>query len=97
MGKILAHIDYLDESIGDLSVEVERVIAPFAEPVELLDTIPGVNRRTAETLERSVAYEERGEDYFDRGRSSETYAKRLVRQLERVGHKVALEPLAQTV
>jgi len=46
----VAHIDYLDESIGDLSVEIERVIAPFSEQVELLDTIPGVNRRTAETL-----------------------------------------------
>ena len=50
VGKILAHIDYLDESIGDLSEEIERVIAPFAEKVELLDTIPGVDRRTAETL-----------------------------------------------
>ena len=50
VGKILAHIDYLDESIGDLSEEIERVIAPFSEQVELLDTIPGVNRRTAETL-----------------------------------------------
>jgi transposase len=50
VGKIVAHIDYLDESIGDLSVEIERVIAPFSKQVELLDTIPGVNRRTAETL-----------------------------------------------
>src|SRR5215204_7624351 len=50
VGKILAHVDYLDESIGDLSDEVERVIAPFSEKVELLDTIPGVNRRMAETL-----------------------------------------------
>jgi transposase len=50
VGKILAHIDYLDESIDDLSVEIERVIAPFSDKVELLDTIPGVNRRTAETL-----------------------------------------------
>jgi len=51
VGKILAHIDYLDESIGDISVEIERVRAPFCEEkVELLDTIPGVDRRTAETL-----------------------------------------------
>jgi len=50
VGKILAHIDYLDESIGDISVEIERVRAPFSEKVELLDTIPGVDRRTAETL-----------------------------------------------
>ncbi len=51
VGKIVAHVDYLDESIGDLlSAEIERVIAPFSEKVELLDTIPGVNRRMAETL-----------------------------------------------
>jgi transposase len=194
VGKILAHIDYLDESIGDLSVEIERVIAPFSDKVELLDTIPGLNRRTAETLiaeigvdmsqfpthrhlaswagmcpgneesagkrrsgktrkgskwlrsaltesaraaarskgtylashyarlrgrrgskkaavavghsilvicyhvlERGVPYEELGEDYFDRQRSGEAYAKRLVRQLGRLGHKVALEPLPQSV
>jgi hypothetical protein len=48
-------------------------------------------------LERSVPYEELGEDYFDRRRSDEAYAKRLVRQLERLGHKVALEPLPQSV
>jgi len=31
VGKILAHIDYLDESVGDLSAEIERVITPFSE------------------------------------------------------------------
>ena len=52
VGKILAHVDYLDESIADLSAEIERVkFAPFCEEkVELLDTIPGVDRRMAETL-----------------------------------------------
>ena len=46
--------------------------------------------------EWQVPYEELGENYFDRRRSSEAYAKRLVRQLERPGHKVALEPLPQS-
>ena len=193
VGKILAHIDYLDESIAELSVEIERVIAPFSDKVELLDTIPGVDRKTAEVLiaeigvdmgqfpthahlaswagmcpgndesagkrrsgktrkgskwlrsalieaaraaarsrgtylaaqyarlkgrrgskkaavavghsilvicyhvlEREVPYEELGEDYFHRHRSGEAYTKRLVRQLERLGHKVALEPLPQS-
>ena len=48
-------------------------------------------------LEREVPYEELGEDYLDRRRSGEAYAKRLVRQLERLGHNVALEPLPQSV
>ncbi|MBA3702769.1 MAG: IS110 family transposase [Rubrobacteraceae bacterium] len=192
VGKMLAHIDYLDESIAELSTEVERVIAPFSYEVELLDTIPGVNRKLAETiiaeigvqmsqfpthrhlaswagmcpgndesagkrrsgktrkgskwlrsalveaahaasrskgthlsaqyarlrgrrgpkkaavavghsilviayhiLEREVPYEELGEDHFDQRRSNEAYTKRLVRQLERLGHQVALEPLSQ--
>ncbi len=192
VGTILAHIDYLDESIAELGVEIERVIAPFSEKVELLDTIPGVNRRVAETiiaeigadmsqfpthrhlaswagmcpgndesagkrrsgrtrkgskwlrsalieaaraasrskgtylsaqyarlrgrrgskkaavavghsilviayhiLEREVPYEELGEDHLDQRRSNEAYTKRLVRQLERLGHQVALEPLPQ--
>jgi transposase len=47
-------------------------------------------------LERSVPYEELGEDYLDRRRSSEAYTMRLVRKLERLGHKVALEPLPQS-
>jgi transposase len=47
-------------------------------------------------LERGVPYEELGEDYFDRHRSGEAYAKRLVRKLERLGHKVALEPLPRS-
>jgi transposase len=50
VGRILAHIDYLDEAIDDLSEEIDRVIAPFADKVELLDTIPGVDKRIAETL-----------------------------------------------
>lgn len=50
VGKILAHIDYLDESIGELGVEIEGVICPFSEKVALLQTIPGVDRRLAETI-----------------------------------------------
>ena len=195
VGNILAHIDYLDESIARLSGEIERVIIPFSEEVALLETIPGVDLRTAEILiaeigvdmsrfatsghlaswagmcpgndesagkrrsgktckgskwlrsalteaahaaartkgsylsahytrirgrrgskkaavavghsilvicyhllKRKVPYEELGEDYYVRNRrcSSEAHTKRLVRQLERLGHKVELEPLVQS-
>ncbi len=50
VGEILAKLDYLDEAIGRLSAEVDRVIAPFAAELALLDTIPGVDRRSAEAL-----------------------------------------------
>jgi transposase len=194
VGNMLSHIDYLEESIGRLSEEIKRVICPFSEEVALLDTIPGVDRRTTETLiaeigvdmsrfptsghlaswagmcpgndesagkrrsgktrkgskwlgsalteaahaaartkesylsaqyarikrrrgpkkaavavghsilvicyhllERKVPYEDLGEDYFHNWRccSREAYTNRLVRKLERLGHKVVLEPLVQ--
>ncbi len=45
-------------------------------------------------LDQKVPYQELGADYFDRRRCSAQRAKRLVRQLEQLGHKVTLEPLA---
>ena len=190
--RILSHIDYLDETIAELSAEIEKVIAPFSRKVELLDTIPGVNRRVAEVLiaeigtnmdqfpthyhlaswagmcpgndesagkrrsgktrkgskwlrsaligaahaaakakgthlaaryarikgrrgpkkaavavghsilviayhvlQRGEPYQEIGEDHFHRRRSEEAYRKRLVRQLEKLGHRVVLESLPQ--
>lgn len=50
VGQLLAHLDYLDEAIGILSGQIETVIAPFAEPLTRLDSIPGINRRTAEVI-----------------------------------------------
>jgi transposase len=47
---ILAHLDFLDEQIQLLSDEIEAQLAPFAGAVELLCTIPGVQRRTAEAV-----------------------------------------------
>ena len=50
VAQILAHIDYLDEAIAVLWARIEQVIAPFAEQVALLDTIPGVDQRAAEVI-----------------------------------------------
>src|SRR5919109_2133901 len=50
VGQILAHIDFLDEAIERLSDAIEVQIAPFARQRDLLMTIPGVKRRTAEVL-----------------------------------------------
>lgn len=50
VGRILAHIDFLDESIAELSQAIEEQLGPFAAAVELLSTIPGVARRTAEVI-----------------------------------------------
>lgn len=46
----LSHIDYLDGQIAALDAEVDRVIAPFADELARLQTIPGVGQRTAEVV-----------------------------------------------
>ena len=50
VGAILAHIDFLDEQITLLSDAIGEKITPFESAVELLCTIPGVQRRTAEVM-----------------------------------------------
>jgi len=46
----LNHVDHLGVSINALDAEVDRVIAPFADQVRRLMTIPGVGKRTAEVV-----------------------------------------------
>jgi transposase len=50
IGSILAHIDFLDEQISGLTEMIAEQIVPFEKAVDLLCTIPGVQRRTAETI-----------------------------------------------
>ena len=50
VSRILAHLDYLEDEIDAFSQRIAEEITPFDEAVALLDTIPGVNRRTAEVL-----------------------------------------------
>lgn len=50
IGAILAHIDFLDEQIDRLSDAIEEQIRPFAPAVELLCSIPGVQRRAAQVV-----------------------------------------------
>jgi transposase len=50
VSQLLAHLDYVDETITTLSGRIEEVIVPFADELARLDTIHGVGRRTAEVL-----------------------------------------------
>ena len=50
IGAILSHLDFLDEQIERLSDAIGEELAPFAAAVELLRSIPGVERRTAENV-----------------------------------------------
>jgi transposase len=50
LSELLCQIDNLDETIARFDAEIERYGRPFEETVELLDTIPGVARRSAEII-----------------------------------------------
>ncbi|ASJ53979.1 IS110 family transposase [Brevibacillus formosus] len=47
---MLTHIDFLNEQIVDLDMEVAKRLDPFQEQLDRLDTIPGIARRTAEQI-----------------------------------------------
>lgn len=194
VSQMLAQIDFLDETIATLSARVQELTRPFSRELELLDTIPGIDRRGAEmllaeigpdmsrfptaghlaswaglcpgqhesggkrrsaktrkgskwlrdtltesakavvrakgtylsaryhriksrqghakatiatahkiltaayhVLSQAVPYNELGEDFFYRRdiQSTDRYRRRLIHQLERLGHKVTLEPLPE--
>ena len=46
----MAHIDFLDESIEQVSAAIAERLRPFADVLERLDAIPGVGPQTAEVL-----------------------------------------------
>jgi transposase len=48
--QILAHIDFLDQAIATVYRKVEECLAPFAEAVALLQTIPCVNAIAAAVI-----------------------------------------------
>jgi transposase len=48
--ELLCQIDSLDETIARFDEQIEDYCRPFEEVVELLDTIPGVARQTAEII-----------------------------------------------
>jgi transposase len=50
----LSHIDFLDEAMERLNQEVDERLRPFEQELQLLDTIPGINRRIAENLAAEV-------------------------------------------
>jgi transposase len=50
LGAILAHIDFLDQTIDDLGKEIATRTLPFATEIELLDGITGVNLKTVEVI-----------------------------------------------
>jgi transposase len=50
LAQLLAHIDFLEESIAQLQAEIEHALVPYAAATELLQTIPGVGAVVAAAL-----------------------------------------------
>jgi transposase len=50
LGRMLAHIDFLEESIAECEAEIEVMCAPFAEEIEHLDTVTGIDKRSAQDI-----------------------------------------------
>jgi transposase len=46
----LAHIEFLEQAIEQVSTEIEERLRPFEAELERLQTIPGIGRRVAEIL-----------------------------------------------
>lgn len=46
----LSHIDFLEEAIRQLDMQIEEQMRPFAASLEKWDSLPGINQRLAEIL-----------------------------------------------
>jgi transposase len=54
---LLSQIDRLDETIARFDAQLQAICGPFAAAVALLDTMPGVARRTADMLVAEIGTE----------------------------------------
>ncbi len=55
--QLLAHLDYLDETLETVTARIGEVLAPFAVVIDRLDTIPGYSRQTAEEVIAEVGFD----------------------------------------
>lgn len=50
LAQLLAQIDSIDQTIQLFDQQIEEYCHPFEQAIELVDTIPGIARRTAEII-----------------------------------------------
>lgn len=53
----IEHIEFMDQKIKDLDQEIEMRMHPFEEELALLETIPGVARRSAEEIGAEIGFD----------------------------------------
>jgi transposase len=50
LGELMDHLDYLDEQIDRFSQRIQEISRPFAEAIEELARLPGLEKRSAENV-----------------------------------------------
>jgi transposase len=50
LAALLRHLDTIDELVTQVSAEIEARLRPFEAEIARLQTVPGIGRRTAETI-----------------------------------------------
>jgi transposase len=68
--------------------------APFRAQRDLLTTIPGIGVIIWHVLATGRPYDELGADFFTRRLDPERETRRLIANLEALGHQVSLQPAA---
>src|SRR5215813_10123125 len=54
LGRQLRHVEFLEQEIQELNVEIEERMRPFDAGIDLIDGIWGLGRRSAEAIQPSV-------------------------------------------
>src|SRR6266852_357720 len=57
LGRILAHIDFLEESIAQVQREIEERLAPFEEAVTLAQSVIGIQATAAAAIVAEIGIE----------------------------------------
>jgi transposase len=50
LARMLAHVDFLDESIAECEAQIEEMCRPFDQEIEFVDTVTGVGKRAAQDM-----------------------------------------------
>ena len=76
-------------------LQLTENLPPLAHTKAIVAVAHSILVSAYHVIAEGLPYDELGGDYFRRREDRERVAKRLVRQLERLGHSVTLEPVAE--
>jgi transposase len=86
VSQLLAQLDFLEETMAQVSAQIAEVVTPFTADLDRLDAIPGVNRRTAEVIIAEIGVDMR---QFPTAKHLASWAGRCPGQHESAGKRKA--------